>query len=199
MCAHAQLGVIQSVSRYKSCIDSPLFQGNNSVCEEFTPEQEVIVIRAQVRPSSRANVQNLVFTLRDVPDTDQTYTYRTEGDQSLACRGVPVGGRCNLGTNVLVISFDASRMFAGYTLQRRQEEIPACYSIQATPDLLGNCTDDIVCAPIQKVATDLGSAVGTFTTQACNIISGVNSMGSLNADLPESRRRVECMSYYIDK
>jgi hypothetical protein len=188
--SYAQLGLIQSVSKYSSCRASPLgTQGDACGNGQFEVDQEVIVIRAQVKPSSRAGVQNLVFELRDIPDVDETRTYDTSGfgQNSLACQGVPVGGNCSLTSQVLVISFDATRLFAGYQLERQMKDIPACYSLQVAPDLLNTCIDPkgkVVCDQQQQLVENYGNRVGIYTEQPCSTLGGVSSLGSLQANLP---------------
>lgn len=187
--SNAQLGLIQSVSRYKSCQESPMYQQNSVTCANFSSDQEVIVIRAQVSPSARANVQNLVFTLRDLPGVDQTHTFQDGSDQSLACRGVPIGSECNLATNILVISFDASRLFAGYTLQKRAQEIPACYSIQTVLDLSNNCSSDVksLCQGQKTFVNNIGNQVVAYpSSPQCTTLYDITSKASLQAAFPLS-------------
>lgn len=189
--AHAQLGIIQSVSSYSSCQASPIGASSDDACAMFDDQQEVVVIRAQVRPSSKANVQNLVFQLRDVPDVGDTRTY-TEGDSadaSLACQGLPIGAQCNVSNSVLVVSFDATRLFAGYQLQQQMESIPACYSVQAVNDLLNNCSTSAssgadICTEQKRFVTEVRASVGLYTEQPCSTLGGISTMGSLDANLP---------------
>lgn len=182
--SNAQLGLVQSVSVFPNCQASPVGAQNDGACEEFTNDEAVIVLRAQVKQTS----QKLVFELRDIPGPGETRSYDSNSQTSLACQGLPVGSNCNVSNSVLTISFDATRLFAGYQLQQRTTNIPACYSVQVVTDLLNNCSNtqeaNDVCKPQQQFVDTIDATLGRFTAQPCSTINGISNVGSLNADLP---------------
>mgnify|MGYP007006547190 CR=1 FL=1 len=148
-CIHASHGQnlrtsILAVSRYKSCLESPLSQdGGDTVpfdnqtppneqnfnttgtsCEQFG-NQTVTVVLVQVAPSSALGGEILTFNLKDVPGIGQS---GTSGTNELACQNVPRGTQCELLQNVMTIGVESTQAFAAHAMTARATEIAYGYA-----------------------------------------------------------------------
>lgn len=199
---HAQLGIIQSISSYSSCTQSPLAgqvaqnpntnatQAGNSVCSVFGQTETITVIRVRLTPLRTAGVQNLVLRVPAVPPVGQTYDMSGASDtqQQFACAQVPVGGQCLVPSQPLILTFTTTGAFAGYDATLRPSAIPSCYVQNAVPNWNQQCgVNDTVC---QNFLTNViqGSTPLPYYGggQNCDTVTNPGGVNQVNPNLPES-------------
>ncbi len=165
-------GVVESVTTYPTCLESPLNQlplsqgsaSNNftNPCEQYGNDNNVTAIRVNIRPN-RSQATKLVFSLYHSTNASSSSVY----SQKQNCSGTNNGANCFVLADPLILSFESTELWAVYQLIRKKYSIPYAYYVFVNQDVKlpnGGQTDfDTAAETIDCSALDYdASTAGVF-------------------------------------